>query len=169
MITLNKILIITGLLLIFNDMQNTGTVSAPVETEHDNSLSGFSMSCVHMRMPHSYHFSLYRMRGNVFFDASCDIEKNGKRIDFRKKQVSQDFWDEFILLSRKLKICDFPEYQSVPDLETRDRTEYNMSLSLGEKSKNINPDMDTRKELEEFFYKKAKEENDAQNPVTLRG
>ena len=158
MINLNKILIIIGLLLNFNGMQNTGTVSALVETEHNNNLSSFSMSCSHMRMPHGYHFSLYRMRGNVFFDASCDIEKNGKRIDFRKKQVSQDFWDEFILLSKKLKIYNFPEYEHVPDLETRDQTEYYMSLVFSEISRKINPDMETRKQLEEFFYKKAKEE-----------
>ena len=144
-------------------MQNTNTVNAFVESEHNSNLSGFSMSCVHMRMPHSYHFSLYQMRGNVCFDASCDIEKNGKRIDIRNKQVSQDFWDEFLLLSQKLKICDFPEYQSVPDLETRDRTEHYMSLSFGKIKRNINPDMETRKKLEEFFCKKAKEENDAQS------
>jgi hypothetical protein len=69
-ITSYKILNITGLLLIFNCMQNTNTVNAFVESEHNSNLSGFSMSCVHMRMPHSYHFSLYQMRGKVSDDAS---------------------------------------------------------------------------------------------------
>jgi len=167
MITLNKILIITDLLLIFNCMQNTNTVNTLVEIEHDNNLSGFSMSCTHMRMPHSYYFNLYQLRENVLFDASCDIEKNGKRIIIQNKQVSQDFWDEFILLSKKLKICNFPEYEYVPDMEVRDRTEYNMSLLFSKtpgtmRKIAINPDPETWKELEEFFFKKAKEANDAQ-------
>jgi hypothetical protein len=154
-------------------MQNTNTVNTLVEIEHDNNLSGFSMSCTHMRMPHSYYFNLYQLRENVLFTASCDIEKNGKRITIQNKQVSQDFWDEFILLSKKLKICNFPEYEHVPDPETRDQTEYDMSLLFSEifRRISINPDPETRKELEEFFYKKAKEANDVQyfrNMSTLR-
>jgi hypothetical protein len=163
MIITNKLLIIMSLLPFFSCKPKEKTVNNPVDIESCVELSGFSMSCNHIRFPECYSFSLNQNKGIVVFSASCDVEKDGNRIEIKQKQVSQDFWDEFILLSKKLKICDFPEYQHIkPDVDVYDRTEYDMSLSFVKSSRRINPDSEKQHILEEFFFNKAKSESTEQ-------
>jgi len=163
MIITCKLLIIMSIFSLLGNEEEKA-VNEPVAVKTVNNLSGFRMSCSHMRYPQCYSFSLYQRQEDVFFSASCDIEKKGKRITIENKKVSQEFWNEFISLAEELKICNLPEYKRVKSpVKVRDKTEYYTTLSFGKSYRDVNLHSNTRIILEDFFFKKAQEENDAQS------